>query len=435
MKNTNDIGGQMYDWIKDLFPICRSLAGPGTRETLHYIKKLLPDMRILGVESGSKAFDWTVPNEWHINEAYVLDPSGKKIIDFKNNNLHIVGYSESINREVELSELMSHLHSLPDNPNAIPYVTSYYARNWGFCVTDRQRKALRPGRYKVVIDSEFKQGQLNYGELILKGKEKREIFLSTYICHPSMANNELSGPAVTIALVKWLKSLGGLRYTYRIVFIPETIGSIVYLSTNLDEMKKHIDAGFNITCVGDNRNYSFLPSKYGNTLADRVSKYVLDRYVEKYTSYSFLERGSDERQYCSPHINLPIVSIMRSKYGTYPEYHTSLDNLNLISVDGLLGAFEAIKKCLIILENNYKYKSINLCEPQLGKRGLYPDISSPGTRDIVKDMMNFLAYADNKEILEIAEIINLDIFSCIEIANLLTFHNLIEISTEENDKE
>jgi aminopeptidase-like protein len=430
----NNIGAQMYGWIVDLFPICRSLAGPGVRETLLYIQKILPEMRILGIESGRKVFDWTVPKEWHINEAYILDPDGKKIIDFKENNLHVVGYSMPVNRELELSELEEHLYSLPNNPEAIPYVTSYYAKNWGFCLSDRQRKTLRSGRYKVVIDSSFKNGYLNYGELIIKGKEDREIFLSTYICHPSMANNELSGPAVTIALARWIESLNGSRYTYRIIFIPETIGSIAYLSANSFQMKKKIDAGFNITCVGDNRDYSFLPSKHGNTIADRVAKYVLDRYVKKYTTYSFLDRGSDERQYCSPHINLPVVSIMRSKYGTYPEYHTSFDNLNLISEGGLQGSFDAIKKCILILENNYRYEASNSCEPQLGVRGLYPDISTPETRDIVKNMMNFLAYADNKELIEIAEIIKLDFFSCVEIANLLTFHNLIKIVPDKNDK-
>jgi len=422
-----NIGDEMYHWAKELYPICRSITGRGVRETLAYIKRIIPELVIHGVASGTQVFDWVVPEEWAVHDAYISDENGKRIVDFKEHNLHIVGYSVSVDVWVDLDELNKHLHSLPEQPNAIPYITSYYSRYWGFCLSHNQRNALLPGRYHVVINSEIKPGVLNYGEIILPGREGKEIFLSTYVCHPSMANNELSGPVVTAALVRWLIKQNNCRYTYRIVFIPETIGSIVYLSRHADKMKKMIVAGFNITCVGDDRAYSFMPSRTGLTLADRISQHVLRRSVQKFSYYSFLERGSDERQYCSPLIDLPVVSIMRSKYNTYPEYHTSLDDLTLISPTGLEGAFNLIKRCLCALEVCYTYRTVIQCEPQLGKRGLYPSLSTKLTNKKVRDMLNFMAYADgDSDLIEIAETIDVDVLDCAEIAERLLEHGLIE---------
>lgn len=398
----------LFNFAKALYPICRSITGNGVRQTLQIIKDdHIPDLQIHEVPTGTQAFDWTVPKEWNINDAYVTDPEGNKIIDYRESNLHVVGYSIPVTKTVSLDELQEHLYSLPDQPDAIPYVTSYYKERWGFCLTDNQRKQLKPGQYKVYIDSSLKEGSLTYGELILPGKTEKEIFLSTYICHPSMANNELSGPAVTTFIAKWLMAKEDRRYTYRIIFIPETIGSIVYLSKNLDHMKEHIIAGFNVTCVGDDRAYSYLPSKYGYTLADRAAKHVLKHFAPEYQQYSFLERGSDERQYCSPGVDLPVASVMRTKYGQYPEYHTSLDNLDLISPDGLMGGYEVLKKCLECLEANKKYQVTVLCEPQLGKRGLYPTISTKSGASGVRDMMNLLTYCDgSNDLILIAEMIN-----------------------------
>jgi aminopeptidase-like protein len=409
--NTANIGNQMYNWAKDLFPICRSITGKGVRETLNYIKKELPDLKIFEVPTGTMAFDWIVPEEWDINDAWIKDENGKKILEFSKNNLHVVGYSEPVNFHLTLAELENHLYSLPNQPEAIPYVTSYYNRTWGFCLSQQQRDSFRDGVYHVYIDSSFKKGNLNYAELYIRGKSDKEIFLSTYICHPSMANNELSGPVVTLALCKYLTSLNDLNYSYRIIFVPETIGSIVYLSKNFEVLKRNVIAGYNITCVGDNRDYSYLPSRSEITLSDKVAKHCLHFLVESYKKYSWLERGSDERQYCSPGIDLPIASIMRTKYGEYPEYHTSLDNLDFISSEGLEGAFNVLSKAILSIEYNCKPKYVVYCEPQLGKRGLYPNISTKGSANHVQNMMNLLSYADGEtELIDICDKINVPIW-------------------------
>jgi aminopeptidase-like protein len=278
---------------------------------------------------------------------------------------------------------------------------------------------------KVFIITE---GSLTYGELILPGKSNKEVFLSTYICHSSLANNELSGPAVTTFISKCLMSLESRKYTYRIVFIPETIGSIVYLSRNLEAMKKNVIAGFNITCIGDDRSYSYLPSRYGDTLADRVALHVLKNMKPDFVKYSYLDRGSDERQYCSPGINLPVASIMRTKYVQYPEYHTSLDNLKLITPAGLLGGYEVLKACIECIENNEKLAVTVLCEPQLGKRGLYPTLSTKKSARQVEDMMNLIAYSDGKnDLIEIAEIINVPMWKLYPIIAILKENSLLKV--------
>jgi aminopeptidase-like protein len=397
-------GNSMYDLMTRLFPICRSITGHGVRETLSVLKETLPALTVHEVATGTKVFDWEIPKEWNVRDAYILDPEGRKIVDFRHNNLHLVGYSIPVDQEITLEELQQHVYSLEDQPDAIPYITSYYKERWGFCMSHNQRKTLKAGTYRVVIDSTLKDGHLTYGELILPGTTDQEIFLSTYVCHPSMANNELSGVVVTTALAEWIAN-APRKYSYRIVFIPETIGSITYISRNLAAMQQNIVAGFNITCVGDDRVYSFLPSRYGDTLADKVAFNILSHKHPNFVKYSFLQRGSDERQYCSPGVDLPVVSIMRTKYGMYPEYHTSLDNLEMVSPEGLQGSFDTLKDCLELLENNRIYQINCLGEPQLGRRGLYPTLSTKETGAIVRDMMNFIAYADGtNDLIDISNI-------------------------------
>jgi len=423
----NNLGVQMHELCCELFPICRSITGDGFRQSLAILSRNLPNLKTIEVPTGTKCFDWEVPKEWNIKEAYVIDPNGEKICDFSVSNLHVVGYSVPIRKTISLDELQKHLYSLPDQPDAIPYITSYYEERWGFCIAENKRKQLKPGKYEVFIDSELKHGSLTYGELIIPGDSKEEIFISSYLCHPSMANNELSGPVVTSFLANWISKLKNRKYTYRIVIIPETIGSITYLSRNYQEMKRNIVAGFNVSCIGDERAYSYLPSRFGNALSDVVARHVLKYSQPDFITYSFLDRGSDERQYCSPGIDLPVCSIMRTKYGCYPEYHTSLDNLDFVTPDGLLGGYNVLKKSIKCLEINETLCATVPCEPQLGKRGLYPTISIKNNGSQIEDMMNFLAYCDgNSTNLEIAEKINTPLWVLQDTIKVLKREKLLE---------
>lgn len=420
----------MLSLAKKLFPICRSITGDGVRATLAVLKDAIPGLTIHEVPTGTRVFDWTVPDEWRITAARLTGPDGETVADFAAHNLHVVGYSEPIDVTLTLEELQPHLHSRADMPDAIPYITSYYKRRWGFCLRHRDRERLQPGLYKAVIDSALEPGNLTYGECIIPGETDKEVLLSTYICHPSMANNELSGPVVAAALAKWLLS-ESRRYTYRLVFVPETIGSITYLSRHLDAMKRATIAGFVLTCLGDDRGYSYVPSRKGNTLADKVALHALRWYTNGFTRYSFLDRGSDERQYCSPGVDLPVCSVMRSKYGCYPEYHTSLDDFTVVTERGLAGGFAILRKCMEIIEADIVYGRDILCEPQMGKRGLYATLSTVGSVDgSVKAMMDFLAYADGSTtLLDIAETINIDAVACARIAEELLAANVIHKST------
>lgn len=428
MNNTClNIGQKMYCLCEKMFPYPRSITGDGVRKTLRDLQEICPELTIHEVPSGTKVFDWTVPKEWNIHSGGIKDSSGKTIIDFKECNLHILGYSIPVDKYVSLDELKKVIYTQPDQPDAIPYVTSYYKERYGFCMTEKQKQSLQEDTYHIWIDSELKDGHLTYGEIILPGESKAEVLLSTYVCHPSMANNELSGPSVAIYLAKWLKSLPRRRYTYRIVFIPETIGSITYLSKNLEQMKENTVAGFNISCVGDDRTYSYIESRYGNTLADRVAKNVLHFHYPEYKTYSFLQRGSDERQYNAPGVDLPVCAICRSKYGEYPEYHTSKDKLGLISPAGLAGAFSVYQQCIMALEYNRNYKIQCLCEPQLGKRGLYPTISQKGSYDAVKAMTDFIAYADGtNDLIAISDRIGVPVKDLILVVKKLLEADLIK---------
>jgi len=444
---------EIYNLGKKLFPICRSITGNGVRDTLGILKKYLPKLKIHEVKSGTQVFDWRVPSEWNIKDAYVLDKFNKKIIDFKKNNLHLVGYSIPVSKKIKKKELFLHIHTTQKNPNAIPYVTSYYKKYWGFCISHNEKKYFNQNyknndEFKVVIKSFLnKKGKLTYADLIIPGKSKKEILISTNICHPSMANNELSGPLVSIALAKNFLKTKLNKKTLRFIFIPETIGSITYLSKKLKKLKSNVVAGYNLSCIGDERQYSYLPTKYGNSLSDKAVQKAFDDLKIKYVKYSFLQRGSDERQYNSPGVDLPIASIHRTKYGEFPEYHTSLDNFNLVTRKGLLGGYNIAKKAINIImespeENLIKKTTFKapsktlpknrfLCEPQLAKRGLYPHLSKfekNKNKLTTRNFLNFLQYADgSNDLNEISNYIKVSFDQTYKIFKLMLKYQLIKL--------
>lgn len=420
-------GQEMYKLCEELFPICRSLTGDGVRQTFDILKRECPDLNIYEVPTGSKVFDWTIPQEWNIKGGYLEDENGDKVVDFSDNNLHILGYSVPVDEYLEFEELKKHIYTLPDQPDLIPYNTSYYAKRFGFCMSHNQFQNLKNGTYHAVIDSELKDGSLTYGEIIIPGETKEEIFISTYICHPSMANNECSGPVVAINLANYVQNMKDRRYTYRFVFAPETIGAITYLSKNMEYMKEHVIAGFNLSCVGDDRTYSIIHSRYADTLADRVLANILKYHYPDYKDYSYLSRGSDERQYQAPGVDIPLVGFCRSKYHEYPEYHTSGDNMSIVSPEGFEGAYNVIVKCINALEKNHKYKLKCYGEPQLGKRGLVPTISNKTTYKQTLHLKDLIAYSDGRnDLFDLSEIIGADTEEIIELTQKLLDVDLLE---------
>ena len=416
---------KMFDLITKLYPINRCLTGKGVRHTLKILKETQSKLKIKSIKSGTKVFDWIIPPEWNVKNSFIITPDGKKICDYKKNNLHVIQYSTAVKKKMNLKNLKKFLYSIPSMPNAIPYLTSYYKKRFGFCISESEKKKLKKGNYKIHIDTTFKKGVLNYGEIYLPGKSKKEIFLSTNICHPSMANNELSGPVVTLFLSKWIGSLKNRNYSYRIIFIPETIGSISYLKFNLEVMKKNIVAGFNIVCVGDEKNYSYIPSRNGDSVADKVALKILRKKKIKFKNFSWLDRGSDERQYCAPGVDLPICSITKSKYGDYKEYHSSLDDLNFISKKGLGESLDLYKEIILEIEKNL-YPRVNVtCEPFLSRRGLHHNLARRGINNLYQ---NILSYADGKKsLIEISNLCKSNLATCKKALTILNKKKLIEL--------
>ncbi len=411
-----------------LWPICRSITGEGLRETLKILQEIIP-LKLTEIPTGAKVFDWEIPKEWNISDAYIITPEGKKIANFKNNNLHVVNYSVPVNETIEYPQLIQHIYTLPDLPDAVPYITSYYKENWGFCLSHNEFLTLpKEGKYKVFIDSNLKEGSLTYGDLVLPGDSDKEILFSTYVCHPSMANNELSGPLVTAFLYQKIKELTNRKYTYRFVFVPETIGAIAYLNKNGNYLKDKLEAGFVITCCGDKGNFTYKRSKAEGTLVDRATEHFLKNTQEHFKIIDFKIGGSDERQYCSPGFNLPVGSLMRTMYKCYPEYHTSLDNKNFISFPSLIETIDAYFDIVRIFELNDKYvNKIKYGEPFLSKHNLYPtDTNHQKMADSTAMLLHFLAYADGtKDLIEIAEKFNSCILDFADIVETCKKNNLI----------
>ena len=429
MTVNENIGREMYDLAGRIFPICRSITGDGVRETFRILNEYLAEdgaeLNIVEVPSGTKVLDWTVPKEWAIRSAYIEDSSGRKIIDMKDNNLHVMGYSAPVDKWVSLEELKQCVYTQPDQPHLIPYVTSYYKERYGFCMSQDLLDSLEEGQYHIYVDSDLFDGSLTYAEAVIPGETDEELMMTSYSCHPSMANDECSGPAVICALIRFVSSMKKRRYTYRFVLNPETIGSITYLSRNMDHLKEKLVAGVVLSCVGDDRDYSLIHSRYGNTIADRSLAEIL-KGKHHFSEYSFHERGSDERQYNAPGIDLPVVSFCRTKHDRFSEYHTSADDMNMISPAGLKGAYEALVQWIMCMEANGKYKVTVLGEPQLGKRGLYPTVAQKTNYDGILLMRDLIAYADGtNDLFHMSAIIGVPPYELLETLEKLTDNGLL----------
>ena len=425
-----------------LFMIPRSITGQGFRKSLDILGEII-DLNIVKIKSNSRVLDWTIPDEWNISDAYIIDPSGKKILDFKKNNLHLVNYSIPVNKIVSLETLKKHLFTLKEQKNAIPYVTSYYNRTWGFCIEYNKYKKLKKGKYKVVIDSSFnKKGNLIYNDTLLKGKSKKQIILSTYLCHPQMANNELSGPLLATYLYQILKFTGPHKYSYRFVICPENIGAAAFLHKNKKTIKSDIIAGYVINCVANGKKFTLKKSRQSNSLSDNAALNVLlNSNFKNVEIIDFFPDGSDERQYCSPGFNLPVSSIMRNMYHNYnksiqskkiiqdfPEYHTSLDNKKKFSFKTLLESLRVYFEVLMTIENNFIPKArVIYGTPQLSKSkySLYPKLmnfrSDPKTI-ATRLILEILNLSEGK--MDILEICNAKKFKLIDYLDV--YSNLLK---------
>ena len=418
----------MFALLKELFPICRSLTGKGTNQTLDILSRKIP-MNISAFTTGTKCFDWEIPNEWNIDSAIINDQSGRTIIDFDDNNLHVLGYSEPVKGWFTLDELKSHIFSFPDKPKSIPYLTSYYHRNWGFCMAHNDFLALRDEKYYVEINSSLSPGNLLIAEAVLPGKIEKEILLSCYFCHPSMANDSLSGVVLVTQLYQELAKQERY-YGYRFLFVPETIGSIAYLSQQKDSIKERVQAGLVVTCVGDPGQFNYKQSRQGNCAVDRITENILKFSGFPYSIRPFWPMGSDERQYCSPGFNLPVGSLMRSVYGEFPEYHTSDDNLNFVTEKALQESLEIYLKVLEGLQENRVYRRTNpFCEPQMSKLNLYPKVGAQKLRDDeFCRRMWILNYSDGEHsLIDIAEKLDVSILDLCDTVKILKEAGLLEV--------
>lgn len=419
---------RMFGWARDLFPLARSLTGPGVHETLSYLHDINPEFYFHAFKSGESVFDWAIPKEWKIRDAYIEHETGRRFCEFKKNNLHLVGYSIPFEGTMDREDLLPHIYTQQDQPDVIPYITSYYKERWGFCMAHNDKDTLPPGRYRVLVDSDLFDGELTLADARIKGTTDREIVFSSYICHPSMANNELSGPVLVSALLCYVKDrFPSPRFSYRFILAPETIGSLAYLSRNLGEMKRVSALGFVLSCVGDDRAFSHVESRYADNLADRALRSAL-LGRDNVKTYSFLSRGSDERQYCAPGIDLPFCGFCRTKYGEYPEYHTSADDFSVVTESGLGGSFDVMRSIIDACEAGLFPILRVPGEPQLGKRGLYPALSQKGSYDAVKTRMDFLAYSDGaNSLFDIASRLGVPLDAITSEAKILAEHGVVEM--------
>jgi aminopeptidase-like protein len=421
------VGEGMHRFIAELFPICRSITGDGVRETLRRVGGHVP-LEIHEVPTGTQVFDWTIPKEWNIKDAYIKNSRGDRVVDFRQSNLHVISYSLPVRAKMSFEELKNHIYTIPDHPDWIPYRTSYYQEQWGFCLSQNQLSGMTDEEYEVCIDSTLKPGQLTYGEFVIKGLTTDEILLSCHVCHPSLCNDNLSGVALLAFLAKYLRPLS-LRYTYRFLFIPGTIGSIAWLCLN-EEVTTRIKNGLVAACVGDAGMSTYKKSRRGNAEIDQAVTHVLKTSGKEFQIIDFFPYGYDERQYCSPGFNLPVGCLMRTPHGKYPEYHTSADNLEFIDPEALEESLMNYLRVIHVLEHNRRYVNrLPKCEPQLGKRGLYTAVggsADAATRQLA--MLWVLNGSDgNHTLLDIAELSGMKFEDLQEAAVLLAVNGLLEI--------
>lgn len=419
------LGADMYRLVERLYPICRSITGQGVRETLGILRELVP-LVVREVPSGTQVFDWTVPKEWNVREAWIRDGSGRTVVDLRDHTLHVVSYSVPVRARLALSELRPHLFSLPDRPHWIPYRTTYWAENWGFCLSHARLLALEDGEYDVCIDATLADGHLTYGELLLPGQSPHEVLFSCHVCHPSLCNDNLSGIAVATYLARLL-GRRPRRYTYRFLYLPGTIGSITWLSLNEGHVGR-IRHGLVLTCVGDRGGLTYKRSRRGDAEIDRAARHVLSHGPEPWQVRDFSPYGYDERQYCSPGFDLPVGCLMRSPHGEFPEYHTSADDLSFVTPESLAGALEACASIVRVLEGNGWYRNLNpKCEPRLGKRGIYRAIGGHlDARSAEMALLWVLNFSDGRHsLLDVAERAGLPFVAVRQAADTLLAHGLL----------
>ncbi len=420
------VGDQMYRLVRELYPICRSITGQGVRDTLRIISQEIP-IHTSEVPTGTPVFDWVVPREWNVRDAYIKNSCGEKIVDFDKCNLHVLNYSVPVKKEVSLQELKEHLFTLPEHPDWIPYRTSYYQENWGFCVTHRQFLELQEEQYEVLIDSSLNEGHLTFGELLIPGDSPEEVLLSAHICHPSLCNDNLSGIALNIFLAKYLSRFR-LKYSYRFLFAPGTIGAITWLALN-EERAGNIKHGLVMACVGDDGNLSYKKTRSGNAAIDRAAQHILKHSGRPYNLMEFSPDGYDERQFSSPGFKLAVGSLSRTPHGRFAEYHTSADNLDFVKPANLADSLSKAISIVYVLEHNGKYINQNpKCEPQLGKRGLYRAFGGR-TETSVSEIAMFwiLNFSDGEhDLLDVAERASLPFCLIKDVSDVLLQHELLK---------
>jgi aminopeptidase-like protein len=432
-KDSLAIGQELHRFADELYPICRSITGNGIRQTLAMIQKRIP-LQTFEVPTGTAVFDWTVPKEWNVRDAYIKGPGGKKVVDFQECNLHVLNYSTPVRATMPLSALRPHLFTIPENPAWIPYRTSYYKEEWGFCLSHNQMLTLEDGEYEVCIDSTLEDGHLTYAECCLPGRSTEEILISCHACHPSLANDNLSGLAVATFLAQFLSGRD-LRYSYRFLFIPGTIGAITWLARNRDAARS-IRHGLVLTCIGDPGQFHYKKTRQGNAEIDRVAAHVLRHHCESAGVLEFSPYGYDERQYCSPGFNLPVGCLMRSVWGTFPEYHTSADDLDFIQPASLAESLRLCTTIVDIFEENRRYRNLNpFCEPQLGRRNLYRSTGGGAIAAEINARLWVLNLSDGEHsLLDIAERSGQPFSLINEAAQTLRESGLLKLVSGDNSK-